>query len=90
MGPRILIEENSRAISDNELNIVVAEADANAEAYERILYEYLDDNKDTFTAWRDATDKNRNTYLPKITAVGRQTREEKLLRRQQFYNKESD
>ena len=88
MGPRVLIEENSRAINDSELSIVVHEAESNADAYERILVDYLRDNKNDFATWRDAKDKNTSTYLPNITAVGNKSREQLLRRGPQFYDKE--
>lgn len=90
MGPRVLTEDNSMPLSDKHLSIMRDESKSMADFYERELYEYLCDNKETFTTWEDATDKNRNVYLPGITGVGRNSRNDNIKDGSISYDKESD
>lgn len=90
MGPRILEEDNSRPIGEKRLNVLTDEARNQAQFYEREMYEYLCDNKASFESWEDATDKNRNTYLPNVTAAGKPSRRDKIKDGWITYNKERD
>jgi hypothetical protein len=90
-GPKVFKEDFSDTPSDRRISIMTDEAKSNAQFYERILYDYLRDNKETFTTWDDATDKDRPGYLPRISGVGRETRQERLNDGKSFtYNKEAD
>lgn len=57
MGPRVLNDEQSREATDAEVQRIAAHCKKQAEIYTAELWEYLDDNKDTYTTWRDDTQR---------------------------------
>lgn len=89
-GPRTLVEEHSELIPDDVMKVLVNDARNSAEAYGRKLYNFLCQNKDTYTAFRDSDTKHFTANLPKVTGVGNKSRRRKLEDGFLSYNKEKD
>lgn len=64
--------EDYELVSDAGRNIMIRDTASNAKYYEGVLRKYLEDNKDTFTQWRDqcysCNDHGNGSF--KITSVG--------------------
>ena len=59
MGFRTFEEDNSRPATRQEIQNIVADAASQAESWGRDLWDFLTTNKDTYTDWRDATDRQK-------------------------------
>lgn len=90
MGPRVMQEDNSRPLSDAQIQVLTDQARDQAQFFERILIEYLDDNKADFELWAESCDKHRNNHLPRLTSAGKRSREQRLADSYPIYNKEED
>ena len=85
MGPRELEEDNSRTISDSQIQALVDLARQNAIFFEAELLQFLDVNKDTYPLFESSEDKlemdHPSSRLPGISAS-------RVVKKRRFYDRE--
>lgn len=90
MGPREMTEDNSVLASREAMAQLTDTARDNAKFFEAELYKYLSANTLAFTTWSEACDKVKPGPLPRITATGVKSRNQRLKSGWIVYSKEED